>query len=122
MIIKGLGELQHVDEFDVPFWGAERHVLIKQHHPLFRKEAQDALLKKAQQGLEEQHLQTIQETLDLFNSRRESWQNASSDEEWRVALAKQPILVPKDLYNRFKISCRAVSAFGELSTELESAS
>ena len=118
MVIQSLGELQCVDEFDVPFWEGKSHVLIKQNHPLFRREAQDALLKRVHTTCQEDggrrsslfqgHLHTIQQTLDLFNSNWESWQNASNDEEWRVALAKQPIRLPKDLYNHFKISCCAV--------------
>lgn len=112
MMIKFYGDMQYVDEYDVPFWGNISSVSIRQnHHPLFTKETQVALLSNChhhhQPHLEE-HLHTIQETLHFYNSEVEFWLGASKPQEWREPLANTAIRLPKDLYNRFKISCGAV--------------
>lgn len=39
MVTSNLGELLHVDEFDVPYWsGYPDHVFLKASHPMFKSE------------------------------------------------------------------------------------
>lgn len=111
MLMKSMGELQYVDEYGVPFWGGMSSVFVKQHwHPLFSREVQSMLLENARLMCKDGgHLQIIQETLDLFNREMEFWLQTSEPE-----FSKSPITLPKDLYNRFKISCHAVFLNGRM--------
>ena len=115
MITKPLGQLEYVDEYNVPFWGGINHVLVKPHqHPLFGKETQETMLRNAHlmcrnsKTSYERHEHVIQETLDLFNKERLFWLDDSISEEWKAPLAKSAIRLPKNLYNQFKDSVRAV--------------
>ena len=109
MMAQYLGELEYVDEYDVPFWKNISHVSIKPHvHPLFSKEAQSTLLIENAHQMSKEHERIIQETFDFFNKERLFWLDEGISEEWKEPLAKSPIRLPKALYNQFKVSVHAV--------------
>ena len=83
MMTSDLGELLHVDEFDVPYWsGYPNHVFLKPSHPIFKSERRTTC-----DGTELNALDSLLKQFDEINTRE---QDQCPLESEKLFLLKQP--------------------------------
>ncbi len=90
---RGDGELDHVDEFDVPFWSGVSYVSLKASHPIFRS-------KRGVRGARE--TDALDEVLESWDDINDCEQRRCQDTVWRALLLKQPRKFTKETYQKAK--------------------
>ena len=106
-VTSGNGDLEFVDEFDVPYWSRLNYVSLKVSHPIFKAERR--FIHNPQ---EMNSLDRLLKAWDEINAREVS---LCEDPEWKYLLPRQPRSFPKKLYEEAKeIFVRSGTAFPSL--------
>ncbi len=87
------GDLEFVDEFDVPFWSGVNYVSLKASHPMFSRSKQRGVL------YEKNALDNVLESWDEIN---DCEQKRCQVTEWKTLLLKQPRKITKETYEEAK--------------------